>query len=53
MLKSIINFFRAHFDIHFWVCLALMAIAIAGLIALNTYVLDITQDHYNIFELIF
>ena len=50
-MKSIIEFFRDHLSKTSVVCLVLIAVAAIALIALNAYVLDMTNGCYNAFEL--
>ena len=48
-----INFIKDHFAKGHAIALALMAATVAGLIALNAYVLSMTQGCYNIIDILF
>lgn len=48
-----INFIKNHFGKEHIVALALLGVAIAGLIALNAYVLEMTRGNYNIIDILF
>ena len=48
-----INFITNHFTKGHIIAALLLCATIAGLIALNTYILDLTQGHYNIINILF
>lgn len=48
-----INFIKNHFGKEHIIPLVLLGAAIAGLIALNSYVLDMTRGNYNIIDILF
>ena len=48
-----IQFIKNHFTKAHAIALVLMAATVAGLIALNAYVLDMTQGCYNIIDILF
>lgn len=47
-----IRFIKNHFTKGHALALVLMAAAVAALIALNAYVLDMTQGHYTIIDIL-
>ena len=48
-----IQFIKNHFTRGHIIATVLIVAAVAGLIALNAYVLDMTQGHYNIIDILF
>lgn len=48
-----INFIKNHFTKSHIIAAILLAATIAGLIALNAYIQDMTQGHYNIINILF
>ena len=48
-----INFIKNHFTRGHIIVAVLMAATVAGLIALNAYVQDMTQGCYNIIDILF